>query len=154
MTAHTKNMITVSIVNSRRSDGRPYRRNLFNLFYCLFCFIYSINQQIRFFFTIKVFQYIRLSYFYIMIIKHTDFYRLVISIQICFQLVGSMLLELINKIPFRLKHIFLIFCTLPEFRVAEDPLDFLCRPVQFDHGFQISRTDHNGICLRLIRHGI
>ena len=154
MTAHTENMITVSIVNSRRSDGRPYSRNLFNLFYCLFCFIYSINQQIRFFFTIKVFQHVRLSYFYIMIIKHTDFYRLVISIQICFQLVGSMLLELINKIPFRLKHIFLIFCTLPEFRVAEDPLDFLCRPVQFDHRFQISRTDHNGICLRLIRHGI
>ena len=97
MTAHAENMITVSIINSRRSNGRPYSRNLFNLLYCLFCFGYSINQQIRFFFTIKVLQYIGLSYFYIMIIKHTDFYCLVISIQICFQLIGSMLLELINK---------------------------------------------------------
>ena len=75
--------------------------------------------------TIKVLQYIGLSYFYIMIIKHTDFYCLVISIQICFHLVGSMLLELINKISFRLKHIFLIFCAFPESRIAEYPLDFL-----------------------------
>ena len=154
MTAHAENMITVSIINSRRSNGRPYSRNLFNLLYCLFCFIYSINQQIRFFFTIKVLQYIGLSYFYIMIIKHTDFYCLVISIQICFHLVGSMLLELINKISFRLKHIFLIFCAFPESRIAEYPLDFLCRPVQFNHRFQISGTDHNGICLRLIRHSV
>ena len=75
-----------------------------------------------------------------MIIKHTYFLSFRIAIQICCQLIYTVLVELVNKIIFRLQNILLEFCTLPELWISQHPDDLFCRPFNLYCRRQVTRT--------------
>ena len=75
-----------------------------------------------------------------MIIKHTYFLSFRIAIQICSQLIYTVLIELVNKIIFRLQNILLEFCTIPELWISQHPDDLFCRPFDLYCCRQITRT--------------
>ena len=149
MTAHSKEMIAVSIINRCGCDLGPYRRNLLNLLHSTFCLIYRIYQQVGFL-SLVIIVDIFLPSPQEMIVKHGDFHSLVITVQIGIDLICCMLLELINEITICFQHIFFIICTFPESWITKNPLDFLGCPVYLYHRFQIADAEQNGICLRLI----
>ena len=149
MSAHSKEMIAVSIINGCGCDLGPYCRNLLNLLHSTFCLIYRIYQQVGFL-SLVIIVDIFLPSPQEMIVKHGDFHSLVITVQIGIDLICCMLLELINEITICFQHIFFIICTFPESWITKNPLDFLGCPVYLDHRFQVADAEQNGICLRLI----